>query len=79
MRIALNGKSRKAHQLTARGGAGWEDKTQLLFVTPEGGFDRSQLVEKLRALELVLGFELTVDPEREARSGSEGGEQEGGA
>jgi len=79
LRIALNGKSRKAHQLTARGGAGWEDKTQLLFVTPEGGFDRSQLVEKLRALELVLGFELTVDPEREARSGSEGGEQEGGA
>ena len=61
LRIALNGKSRGAHQLTARGGAGWEDKTQLLFVTPEAGFGREQLVEKLRALELVLGFELAVD------------------
>ena len=77
LRITLNGKSRKAHQLTARGGAGWEDKTQLLFVTPDGDFDRAQLVEKLRALELVLGFELDVDPE--ARLGSERGEQEGGA
>ena len=61
LRIALNGKSRGAHQLTARGGAGWEDKTQLLFVTSEAGFGREQLVEKLRALELVLGFELAVD------------------
>ena len=76
LRIALNGESRKAHQLTARGGAGWEDKTQLLFVTPDGGFGRAQLVEKLRALELVLGFELTVDPQ--AGADSEAGEQEQG-
>ena len=40
--------------------------------------DRAQLVEKLRALELVLGFELEVDPE--ARPGpGRAGEQEGGA
>ena len=77
LRLALNGMSRQAHQLTARGGAGWEDKTQLLFVTPDGDFDRAQLVEKLRALELVLGFELDVDPE--ARPGSKRGEQGGGA
>jgi len=77
LRITLNGMSRQAHQLTARGGAGWEDKTQLLFVTPDGDFDRAQLVEKLRALELVLGFELDVDPE--ARPGPGRGEQEGGA
>ena len=64
-------------ELTARGGTGWEDKTQLLFVTPDGDFDRAQLVEKLRALELVLGFELDVDPE--ARRGPVRGEQEGGA
>ena len=76
LRITLNGMSRQAHQLTARGGTGWEDKTQLLFVTPDGDFDRAQLVEKLRALELVLGFELDVDPE--ARRGPERGEQEGG-
>ena len=77
LRLALNGMSRQAHQLTARGGAGWEDKTQLLFVAPDGDFDRAQLVEKLRALELVLGFELDVDPE--ARPGSKRGEQGGGA
>ena len=77
LRITLNGMSRQAHRLTARGGAGWEDKTQLLFVTPDGDFDRAQLVEKLRALALVLGFELAVAPE--ARPGPERGEQEGGA
>ena len=61
LRITLNGMSRQAHQLTARGGAGWEDKTQLLFVTPDGDFDRAQLIETDHAI--TVG----VEPARAAR------------
>ena len=57
--IAINGTGRRgAHRLCASGGAGWRDKTQQLYVECEGGFDEHNLREVLRALSLVLHFEL---------------------
>ena len=61
LRVGLQGMSRGAHQLYCRGGRRWQGKTQLLFVTLEENFTREKLVEKLRALELVLDFELVVE------------------
>ena len=61
LRVELQGMSRGAHQLYCRGGRRWQGKTQLLFVTLEENFTREKLVEKLRALELVLDFELVVE------------------
>ena len=57
--IAINGTGRRgAHRLCASGGAGWRDKTQQLYVECEGGFDEHNLREVLRALSLVLHFDL---------------------
>merc|ERR1712070_581101 len=59
MRLAIDGFGKGgAIRIFARGGAGWEGKAQMLFVSGKEAFDRERLHELLMALTPVLNFEL---------------------